>query len=228
MSSKLILFDIDGTLLHSHRIGTRSILDAIHDVLGVRVEMGNYSLAGRTDTGIIRDLLGSAGIDADAVNTQPIVETYLHLLEKRLEERPAQPFPGVSKLLGRLAGVPDLHLGLVTGNLERGARVKLQSAELDDHFPVGAFGSDHEDRNELPQLAIRRAEAHFGARYRPRDVVVVGDTPKDIACARHAGVQVLAVATGPYKVEDLQQLNPDHVVNDLSDPDSVVAFLTAS
>jgi phosphoglycolate phosphatase-like HAD superfamily hydrolase len=227
MSPKLMLFDIDGTLVHSHRIGTHSILDAINEVLGLQLNMGTYSLAGRTDAAIFRDLLAMAGADANRVDSQAVMESYLRLLEERLHARPAVPFPGVQMLLERLAEVEQIRLGLVTGNLERGAEIKLRSARLDGYFEVGAYGSDHEDRNELPPLAIRRAESRFSTAYERRNVIVIGDTPKDVECARSAGVQVLAVATGPYSSVELRSLNPDCVLEDLSDISAALEFLAA-
>ena len=133
--------------------------------------------------------------------------------------------PGVSRLLDVLQGVGSVALGLVTGNIVEGARLKLGSAELDDRFPVGGFGSDAEARNRLPGVAVDRARTRWGVEFEPSAVVIVGDTPRDVACGRAGGHRTVAVATGRISRTVLEETNPDRVFDDLTDTDRVVEVL---
>jgi phosphoglycolate phosphatase len=211
----LVLFDIDGTLLQrasaEHGRALREAAARVHDIPsldGLRVEF-----AGRTDAAIVRDLLLTAGVDGAAADARweavqrDAVDVYEELCPADLSDRVA---PGVSELLAAVGGRPDeFRLSLVTGNLEPIARVKLARAGLGGYFPAGqgGFGSDHASRAELPAIARDRAGDW------PRErTVVIGDTPRDIACARADGVRVAAVATGPYAIEALA--DADAVVDD--------------
>ena len=201
----LLLFDIDGTLLQ--RAGVehgRALREAATRVHGVpALDGGTVEVAGRTDGAIVRDLLLAAGVEAEEADARwaevqaAAVEAYEELCPG-LSDRVA---PGVRELLEALAGRPDeFRLSLVTGNLEPVARVKLARAGLGGYFEPGqgGFGSDHLSRAELPAIARQRAGGW------PRDrTVVIGDTPRDIACARADGVRVAAVATGPFAIEAL-------------------------
>lgn len=225
MNPRLLLFDIDGTLIHSHRIGTRSMLDAIAEVHGVEIDLDGYSMAGRTDLQIFRELLERAGIESDEELAGRLTRRYLDRLESGLAAKPPSGFPGVVALLEQLAEHEEAHLGLVTGNLEEGAHIKLRAADMDRFFLVGAYGSDHANRDRLPDIAIERARAHFGNDYQPEHIVVIGDTPSDIRCARAAGVRALAVATGPFDEAALLQHRPDLVVANCEDVQALVQWM---
>jgi phosphoglycolate phosphatase-like HAD superfamily hydrolase len=204
----LVLFDIDGTLLltafHEHRDALHA---AIRRVYGVDIPDGRIEAAGRTDVAIARSILTLAGVQDDRISERlsdlraACCDEYANRCPPELTDRLA---PGVPELLEALADRDDVRLGLVTGNFEPIARMKVQRAGLGHYFPrgQGAFGSDHEDRAALPPLARRRA----GARHRPwprERTVVIGDTPRDIACARADGVRCIAVATGPFRAPEL-------------------------
>ncbi len=201
------------------------MLDAIGEICHFEIDLDGYSMAGRTDPQIFRELLERAGAELEPERLERLRVRYLEMLEARLAERAPDPKPGVLELLERLADEPSAHLGLVTGNFEEGAKLKLARMGVDHHFAVGAFGSDHADRDRLPGIAMRRAEAHFGTIHAPHQVVVIGDTPADIRCARAAGVRALAVATGPYTRAELLACHPDHALEDLGDVERVREIL---
>ena len=203
----LLLFDIDGTLLlKASREHADAVIAAIDRVYGVReLPRGKVEAAGRTDLAIARSILTLAGLDDERITRgfdqlrAAIVEEYAQRCPPSLVDRIA---PGVTELLAGLDG--DHRLALLTGNIEPVARMKMQRAGLGWYFDKGqgAFGSDHEDRAALPELARRRA----GTPHRPfprEETVVIGDTPRDIACARADGVRVIAVATGPFAASEL-------------------------
>lgn len=207
----LLLFDIDGTLLL--RASTEHVA-AVHEALERVYEITDppkhaIEAAGRTDIEIARAIslvagLASATFDGrlDAF-LEACAEAYARLVPADLSDRVA---PGVTQVLEALAAREDVHLSLLTGNLEPIARIKLRAAGLDRFFPTGqgAFGSDHEDRTELSRIARHRARSYNGGRPYPREqTVVIGDTPRDIACAHVDAVRCVAVATGPYTVEQL-------------------------
>jgi phosphoglycolate phosphatase len=202
----LLLFDIDGTLLQKasveHGAALRAAAEAVH---GVTLD-GTVDYAGRTDAAIVRDLLRLAGVPGEVVTERwaqvqaAAVDEYERRAPADLSDKVA---PGIPALLEELAGAPETYtLALVTGNLERIAHSKLRRAGIGHHFQPGqgGFGSDHEDRGELPRIARERASDPAWPRER---TVVIGDTPHDIACARVDRVRVAAVATGPYGATDL-------------------------
>lgn len=224
---RLLLFDIDGTLV----LGGPA-KDAFHvalvDTFGTAGAIEVHSFAGKTDPQIARELLRGAGLaDADIDAGLPrLWERYLAYLEERLPTNPVRVLPGVPRLLEALAPRDDVRLGLLTGNIVRGAELKLGSAGLWRHFRTGSFGSDHEERDELPAVALRRARETWDEAFTPDDAIVVGDTPWDVQCGRKIGMRTLAVATGHHAVSDLQSAGADHVVLDLSDTEEMVSLLT--
>ncbi len=224
-SPRLLLFDIDGTLLHSHGVGTLSMLEAIADVCGLEIDLNGYSMGGRTDPQIFRELLERSGGDVGQEDLDRLAARYLEILETKLRDLVPDPKPGVMELLDRLEGVEAAHVGLVTGNFERGAALKLARMGIDRYFAVGAYGSDHADRDRLPAIAMERAAERFGLRHAPEHVIVIGDTPSDVRCARAAGVRALAVATGGYDSAALADHRPDHLLEDMGDVERVVGIL---
>lgn len=177
--------------------------------------MNGFSPAGKTDQQIFRQLLERAGI-ANGENLLPQLQaTYLELLPKHLHREHVRNLPGVAELLGALAKKPWVALGLLTGNLLPGARYKLELAGLWQFFPVGAFGSDHPDRNQLLPFAVRRAEAHFQQAFPARQVVVVGDTPADVRSAHVWGAKAIAVAGNTTPATVLVRENADAIIPSL-------------
>jgi len=225
---KLILFDIDGTLITSRGAGRRAMRTALERVFGAAGSIDQYDLGGRTDTRIVHDVMGALGWEPARVKDRldDFFEAYLAGLTSEIGDgRHVVTLPGVSLVVDRLAQSADVVLGLVTGNIEEGARIKLLPTGLWPHFRVGAYGSDHMDRRRLPSLAARRAHALVDHAFAPTDVVVIGDTPHDIDCARAFGAVAIAVSTGQYTRAALLAERPDHLFDDLGDVEQVLAVV---
>jgi phosphoglycolate phosphatase len=221
----LILFDIDGTLTLTGGAGMRAMNRACADVVGHDAALNGVALAGRTDWIILDDILRNAGRTLDATLLDQLRRRYVaHLAEEiQLPGRGVKDMmPGIRPLLDALQRREDVALGLLTGNFLEGARIKLEYFDLWKYFPCGAFGGDSANRNDLVPVAIRRARECGIADVQPSDVLVVGDTPHDVACARVAGATPVAVATGGYSVEQLRETGAEIVFRDLSD---TAAFL---
>ena len=224
LMQRLILFDIDGTLLTTNGVAGRAFRSALQRVFGTSGPRDGYSFAGKTDPQIAGDLMRLAGVSQDRVDAAlaDVLTHYAVLLEESMSGDDVHVFPGVRELLERLDTIPDTVLGLLTGNAREGARLKLGAAGLPfERFQVGAFGSDHRDRRELPAIAIARTEELFGHRFSGKSVVIIGDTPLDVACGEHLGVRTIAVATGSYSEEELRLCSPDYLFASLVDVDAV-------
>lgn len=224
---RIILFDIDGTLL-SGGPAKSAFCEAMAETYGTTGETEAVSFAGKTDPQIARELLASAGIaGADVEKGFDLLWTrYLGYLEERLPADPVRVLPGVPALLDALAGHDDVGVGLLTGNIVGGARLKLGSGGLWGRFSFGSYGSDHEERDALPAIAVGRARDLWGAVVNAGDAIVVGDTPRDVACGKAGGTRTLAVATGHFSFEDLQATGADHVLRDLTSTTDVIELLT--
>lgn len=209
---RLVLFDIDGTLLNSAGLGRASMRRALGSIFG---SPGNpaYRYDGKTDKQIVRDVMRLEGHSDEHIDSQmeKLIEIYLDGLREGAASGKfdVRPLDGVIELLDALEARDDVVLGLLTGNVESGARTKLTAAGINpDRFRVNAFGSDHEHRPELPAIAQRRASEELGLDIAGERIVVIGDTPADIACGRSLGAKAIGVASGHYTVEDLQSHNP--------------------
>jgi phosphoglycolate phosphatase-like HAD superfamily hydrolase len=225
---RLLLFDIDGTLLTARGAGRRAVKTALERVFGTSGAIERYDLRGKTDQRIVFDVMEAAGVDRETVKERldDFFEAYARgLLEEIGDGRDVVTLPGVAELIRRLDQTDDVLLGLLTGNIEQGARIKLGPTGLWPYFPVGAFGSDHMDRRRLPSLAARRAHAQIGYPFRPHEVLVIGDTPLDIECARAFGAVAVSVATGNYSRDELMGEKPDLFFDDLGEFDRVAATL---
>jgi phosphoglycolate phosphatase-like HAD superfamily hydrolase len=229
---KLVLFDIDGTILLTAGAGRRAIVAAISQEVGNSSGLHQVRFDGKTDPQIVAELLEAAGesgpLHSDRV--QALCARYVDLLERELERPTTRTtvMPGVPALLDRLEGEPDVVLGLLTGNVARGAALKLKSAGLDPgRFRVGAYGSDAAHRPDLPPIAAHRAATYFGRVPTGSEVVIIGDTPADITCGQCISARAVAVATGSYSVADLAACGPHAVFEHLGDTDRVLeAILT--
>jgi phosphoglycolate phosphatase len=222
---KLVLFDIDGTLLWSDGAGRRAFTSALADVLGATCPP-DFRFDGKTDRQIARELMRLAGHADDYIDARMtrLMDAYLAGLSDELvrSARQMHVFPGVRELLDTLEARDDIVLGLLTGNLHSGAIAKLSAAGLDPgRFRVGAFGSDHEHRPELPAVAQRRARETLAVDVPGSALVVIGDTPADLECGRAIGARAIGVATGRYSVEELRRYRPAAVFADLSDTAAV-------
>jgi phosphoglycolate phosphatase len=224
---RLILFDIDGTLLTTGGLAWSAFRDALLGTYGTAGPIEGYRFDGRTDTGITRDLMGAAGLEeAEIVSGFPLLwERYLRGFDAAREREPrkVQALPGVPEALAALEHRGDCVLGLLTGNIREGARLKLDAAGIGFHrFAVGAFGCDHHLRPELPAVALERASRELGRRFSAKEVVVVGDTPADVECGRHLSVRSVAVATGRFSEEELRGCQPDFVLTSLADTEQFI------
>ena len=229
---RLVLLDVDGTLLLSDGAGRRAMEGALSTVFGSSGDQ-SYRYDGKTDRQIVRDLMRLEGHDDQHIDArmQRILESYLAGLRRELDRgaQRARRLDGVSELLDELGQRDDVLLGLLTGNLAEGAAMKLEAAGIDRaRFKVSAFGSDHELRPELPAIAQRRACELLGVEVRGERVVVIGDTPADIECGRTIGARAIAVATGRYGVEELARHNPMAVFPDLRDTKAVVECIVTA
>jgi phosphoglycolate phosphatase len=223
----LLLFDIDGTLLLSDGVGRRTIREALSTIVGRPVSSDSVSFSGRTDPAIMRDVLRESGCsEEEAQELLPAcLETFAEIFADRVEPRHMTVLPGVHRLLDTVTQRYGKPLGLVTGNLEVTAWAKLRAAGLEDWFTFGAYGSDHENRNLLPGVALDRARAHGFEPVRADRAVIIGDTEHDIGCSRHAGMSVVAVATGRIGLETLRAHGPDLLLEDLENTGVIISFL---
>ncbi len=213
---KLILFDIDGTLLSSGRAARESVLVALERVYGWTGASDAHDFSGKTDPQILRELCEeSVGKERFEADLERALETYLSELARRLSREAVRAKPGVPELLARLAQEARVTLALLTGNLERGARLKLEPPGFNRYFPFGAFGSDSSDRYRLPGIAVARARERSGRSFSGKSVVIVGDSVHDVACGRALGVRSVAVATGPTPGERLLAEKPDAYLESL-------------
>lgn len=216
---RLILFDIDGTLLDCGRQVRPLLASALEDVYGAAGDIDGYDFAGKTDPRIVIDLMCGAGLEREHVlgELPRLQALYLERLDEGLLPERMQLLPGVSELLDRLGGRPGLTVALLTGNWEAGARIKLGRFGLNRHFDFGAFGDDGIERSQLPPVARRRAEERSGESFGPEDMLIVGDSRLDVECARSNGVRSLAVATGRTCASDLAAAGADWVIATLLD-----------
>ncbi len=222
---RLILFDIDGTLVSSSRTGRKALGQALREVFGTDGELDTYEFAGKTDRRIVHDLLTAEGLSVSEIEARlPELDERMAAVGRELfTPDTVRPCPGVDLLLEALRRRPGVVLALLTGNIRHTAPLKLAAAGIDPtQFRAGAFGSDSLDRNELFDIAIERVRLSTGLHFPTDNVIIVGDTPADIRCARSGGGRVVAVATGPYPAEALNRHEPDFLFSDLSDTDSVL------
>lgn len=226
--TKLILFDIDGTLLTSGGAGEKALRLGIKDRFGVDEDLKTIEIAGRTDSGIARQVLRKHNLPETQESISAFYDGYLHHLALLLPQLPGRLLPGVPQILEALRSREDVALGLLTGNLERGAELKLRHYDIWHYFEFGAFADDHHDRNELGAFAHRRARELHGVEFATAEIYVIGDTPHDITCARACGAKAVGVATGGFTSSHLAECKPDWVFDDLSSTETVLAVFDSS
>jgi phosphoglycolate phosphatase len=225
---RLVLFDIDGTLVIAKGAGRRALGRALERVYGTTGALDAYDFRGKTDPRIVHDLMGGAGVAPEVIRAglDECFECYARgLVDEIGDGSGVTVLPGVADLVRRLDAAEGVVLGLLTGNIEEGARIKLAPTGLWPFFRTGAFGSDHADRTRLPSLAARRAHALTGHAFSPQDVLVIGDTPLDIACARAFGAVAVAVATGFHPYTELAGERPDLLFESFADVEAAAARL---
>jgi phosphoglycolate phosphatase-like HAD superfamily hydrolase len=228
--AKVILFDIDGTLVLTGGAGVRAMGRAFQDVFSIPDAFASIPMPGRTDTGILSDAAAAHGIPTEPAEFERFRSVYFAHLRNELHQPGPRKgvMPGVRSLLDSLTGRGDVYLALLTGNYEESARAKLEYFDLWRYFPCGAFGDDAPERNRLLPRALARILACGGPAVHPSETVVVGDTPLDVACAAAAGARSVAVATGSYDAEALRTAGADVVLEDLADTDHVLRVLSLS
>jgi phosphoglycolate phosphatase-like HAD superfamily hydrolase len=209
---KLVLFDIDGTLITDGGAARQSYGLALHETYGFDGDLTRYDFSGRTDPQITSMVLHDAGFNDRqiAARVPQLWETYLRELAVHATAERVRALPGIPKLLDHLAAADHITLGLLTGNIERGARLKLAPAGLNAYFPFGAFGSDSAHREELPPIAVERASKVDGHRFRGREVVIIGDSIYDVRCGVPHGATTIAIASGKTPAERLRAENPHY------------------
>jgi len=220
-----VLFDIDGTILYSGGAGREAMRRALLKVFGATGPIKGFPFAGKTDPQIILELMTLAGYAPDLIRRRMpgFWDRYVEYLEEEMSRSDRLVvYPGVVELVTALEDTDGTLLGLQTGNIERGARLKLEPTGLNPFFPLGAFGDDSDNRNELPRIAVQRARKEFGRTFKGQEVIVVGDTPADVACARHFGGRAVAVATGFHDRQGLVDSRPDALFDDFSDTEKVL------
>jgi phosphoglycolate phosphatase len=216
--TRLLLFDVDGTLVDCARQPIAPFAAALAEVFGTAGDIDRYDFAGCTDSQAVFDLMTGAGFTAEQVRARlpAMRDLYLLRLESTLDRARMRLLPGVGELLARLATRPEVELALLTGNWEAGARTKLSRFDLNRYFAWGAFGGDGIHRDELPPIALARAARRRGRPVSAAETLIIGDSVKDVACARAHGIPVLAVATGKTSAAALAAAGADRVVTELA------------
>ena len=226
MKPRFVLFDIDGTLIGIDGAGSRSLNRALLELSGVQDGFRSINFAGKTDIQIVREGLSRLGLVDEHRLFQPLMDRYLAYLRQELPKGNAHVKVGVNRLLKTLQSLEGVYLGLLTGNVETGARLKLAPFELNQYFSVGAFGSDSEDRNLLLPIAVRRLQESESIAVSYERCVVVGDTPRDVECAQVHGASCIAVATGAYSIGELRRTEADLVIPDLVNTKQIVDWIS--
>jgi phosphoglycolate phosphatase-like HAD superfamily hydrolase len=216
---KLLLFDIDGTLLDSGGAGTRALALAFEERFSITDAFAGITMAGKTDLQILREGLVKHGFTDDERTLGALCRGYREHLRIQIENPRRHLKPMIEESLSLFAAMDEVSLGLLTGNIEAGARIKLDAFGLNRYFPFGAFGDDDEDRNRLLPVAVKRFRTLHRREIGYRDCVVIGDTPRDVECAKIHGACAVAVATGPYSYASLSASGADHVLRDMSEMD---------
>jgi phosphoglycolate phosphatase-like HAD superfamily hydrolase len=230
MPRKLVLFDIDGTLLSVNSINRRILMDALREVYGTEGSAGTHNFAGKMDSIIIYEVLQNSGLSNAVIaeNFDKAKRTYIEMFRTQAKPSDIILMEGIRELLDKLSANSELMLGLLTGNFEGSGRHKLLLPDINHYFPFGAFADDGESRNELPQVAVDKAYRLTGQKFTGHNIIIIGDTEHDIACARVLNAKSIAVATGTYSTEELKKHNPHILYENLTATDIVISEILQS
>ncbi len=221
---RLILFDIDGTLISTRGIAKETFAEVLEEVYGMPTVARGHDFAGKTDLQIVYEVMTLSGL-SEAEVAGKLEEAFGVIFERmrpRLTRETVHVHAGVVPLLDALAADRQCLLGLLTGNMEAGAKMKLQPHGLDRYFSLGAYGNDARRRSDLPAIAVERARRATGRRFRGKEIVIIGDTPHDITCGAHLNVKSIAVATGGADHDTLRSYHPDALFHSLSETERVL------
>ena len=228
----VVLFDIDSTLIRTCGAGRAAFAETFRAEFEIERLHGEVSFAGRSDRAIVREVFEQHGIEDRPGTWQRFMQGYLCRLQRTLAARRGSLLPGVLPLLRAIRERSDIAMGIVTGNVAAGARLKLEHYGIDSFFDFGGYGDDHVDRGGIAADALGAADAFLRATYRlsakPAMTTVIGDTPEDVRCARCIAAKAIAVATGDSTVSELTAAAPDRTFPDLTDRDAVLGFITAA
>jgi phosphoglycolate phosphatase len=224
MLKKLVLFDIDGTLLNMSSINRSVLVDALKEVYGTSGSAGTHNFAGKMDSNIIYEVLLQDGLDERTIAAKfsRAKETYIEMFRTHAKPSDAFLLEGIRELLQVLSEHSEVMLGLLTGNFEASGRHKLLLPEINHFFPFGAFADDAPTRNDLPAIAVEKARQISGTTFFNHDIIIIGDTEHDIACARVLNAKSIAVATGTYSTEELKKHHPHVLYENLGRTDVVL------
>jgi phosphoglycolate phosphatase len=224
-AKRLLLWDIDGTLVNTGGAGVESLKRMVRERFGRDDDLHDIEIAGKTDRAILRDILRKYEVEPTDEKVREFADDYVAGLADELPRRTGRVLPGIVELLAQTHEQPHIVNALLTGNLQRGAQIKLEHYRLWHFFAFGAFADDHHDRNELGAFAISRARETTGEQFAPEQIDVIGDTGHDIACGKAFGARTVAVATGNWSRERLAACKPDFLFDDFSAVDQVSATL---
>ena len=219
---RVFFFDIDGTLIRSGGAGRAAMEAALTSAFEVDAPPEGVLFSGRTDLAIVADLLRASGVEPSEDHIARCLRAYLEHLPRMLAERSGQVLPGIGPLLDHLAGRSQIAVGLLTGNVRRGARIKLKHYGLWHRFPFGGFGDRYTDRADVARAALEEARQQTASDVQPENVWVIGDSPHDVRCARAIGARAIAVATGIHTLDELAAEQPDLLLQDMADTDQLL------
>ncbi len=230
MLKKLVLFDIDGTLLSVNSINRRILMDALREVYGTEGSAGTHNFAGKMDSVIIYEVLQNTGLSDGSIAEKfdKAKETYIEMFRMQAKPSDIILMQGIRELLDKLSASSAVMLGLLTGNFEGSGRHKLLLPDINHYFSFGAFADDAASRNELPQVAVDKAYQLTGKKFSDQNIIIIGDTEHDIACARVLNAKSIAVATGTYSSAELKKHNPHILYENLTATDIVISEILQS
>jgi len=225
---KLVLFDIDGTLIHPGNGAKRALTKAIFKNFGIKIKVTYENTAGKTDRWIIKDILLESGIEQNLIDEKmgKIIDDYLTFIKEEYnKDNDAKVFESVFELLEKLSKIENVYLGLLTGNIEHGARIKLSPFNLNRFFPFGAFGSDGMYRDDLPGIALKRAKHLYGVSFYGKNLVIIGDTVNDVTCGKKFNAKSIAVVRRPEYLEKVKKAKPDFLFTGFEEIDKVIGAI---